>query len=104
MAHSPLSAMVGSTRVARNAGTRHTSNAVDPSTAAVRTNFFNDTATTENSRAPSTRDVAAAIPVPAVNPNEMSRRHCRETVQSTCADRAPKAVRIPISRALPVTS
>jgi hypothetical protein len=88
---------MGSTRVARRAGSQQAASATRPSSSATATNVHGSVAPTPKSTEVNTRVSASAPARPSATPSSTSLMLSPTTRCSTCSHQAPSAMRTPIS-------
>ena len=99
--HPPYSARrtwVGSARLARSAGSHEASAAVPSTSAGTTTKVTGSIGATPYRSDRMTPVARAAPPTPSTTPIAVSVTPCRTTSHCTWSARAPRAMRIPISR------
>src|SRR5262249_16486152 len=95
--HSTRRAVIGSTLVARRAGTQHASNATKISSSAIPTNVSGSVALTPCNILFSKRVTVTAAAAPTVTPSSVSPTPCPMTRRKTSRLCPPSASRTPIS-------
>src|SRR5262249_50265947 len=91
------SATIGSTVVARRAGTRHATAATRPSISATARNVGGSVGETSYRRLAQSRETASATATPIARPIPTWRMPCPSTIARTLSGRAPSAMRMPNS-------